>query len=77
MNTENSIPETLAEGSGILNNDTFPDDIRRLKAQLQDMQTETNTLKNKCSLLLSLRKMRLSKSSYYYQKTISAQDKYI
>ncbi len=106
MNTKNIIPGTLVEGS-IINNDTFSDDIKQLKAQLQDMPMEidilkktinvlkkdldidqsalynrekaviTDALKNKYSLPLLLRKMQLSKSSYYYQeKALSTQDKY-
>lgn len=99
MNTKNIIPGTLVEGS-IINNDTSLDDIKQLKAQLQDMQMEIDilketinvlkkdpcidqrafcnrekaviidALKNKYPLPLLLRKMRLSKSSYYYQKKL-------
>lgn len=44
MNTKSIIPGTLVEGS-IINNNTSTDDIKQLKAQLQDMQMEIDILK--------------------------------
>lgn len=44
MNTKSIIPGTLTEAS-IINNDISPDDIKQLKAQLQDMQMQIDILK--------------------------------
>ena len=50
MNTKSIIPGTLVEGS-IINNNTSTDDIKQLKAQLQDMQMEIDILKGTINVL--------------------------
>ena len=50
MNTKNIIPGTIVEGS-IINNDTSPDDIKQMQAQLQDMQMEIDILKETIHVL--------------------------
>ena len=50
MNTKSIIPGTLVEGS-IINNNTSTDDIKQLKAQLQDMQMEIDIRKGTINVL--------------------------